>query len=135
MSETRVDVPSTEDTDKIYFVIKIDNPKMVTEKMVLNLLTKIKDVTPIETRVLQVSKVGKTVIFLLYEEEKDAEETVKRLENQVLVKRPFKKNLLKAKENEIPSDVESLTREVMNPRKLTVTILREKSQRQVPEEK
>ena len=91
MSETRVDVPSTKDTDKIYFVIKIDNPKMVTEKMVLNLLTKIKDVTPIETRVLQVSKVGKTVIFLLYEEEKDAEETVKRLENQVLVKRPFKK--------------------------------------------
>ena len=104
-SSKQVDDQTTD--AKVYSVLKLTSTKVVSEKMVLNLLQKTKYATPISTRIISISTLDKTgscgtVVFLLYENENEAAETNENLVNQAFQKKRFEKRQFKATEAEIP---------------------------------
>ena len=56
----------------------------MTEKIIQNLFVKIKSEIPVEVRLFDDTTEAKTVIFLVFDDEKDSAETMKNLENQTL---------------------------------------------------
>ena len=87
---------------KSYHVIKIDSTKVVTEKIVFNLIQKTQSVTPISVRVLNIPPENGTVIFLIYENEGDALDTNGRFVNHHFRKKAFARKYFKLLEKDIP---------------------------------
>ena len=96
---------------KMYHVIKITSVKLVTERMVHNVLQRADCATPISVRVIQKSSDHSTVIFVLFKKEDEASEAFTKLEDQVLQKKSFQKELFKAADQDIPKDESQLNPE------------------------